>query len=310
MPSEPACLVALHAIKGMGPVTLRRLLEQFASAEDVLFKAEECELLEVPKLKPAIAREIQEARQHVDRAERAVARLAEKGIKLIRIGEQGYPEDLLYLRNPPPLLFVMGEIRPSDAKAMAIVGTTRPSQKGRAIARGFAARLSKLGCTIVSGYAHGIDSSGHRGALAAGGRTIMVVPYGVERFEPRIGYPRVEKLVRNAAVVSECPPQARWTRVAAIGRNRMVVALSRALLAVETGRRGGTINTIGIAHAHERPVFALHYGNPPPSASGNETVIAKGATAVRRYADVEMIHRAVEAELAKRESSHPEHPPC
>jgi len=286
--------VALHSIEAMGPTTFRRLMEHFGGVEEAVRNTSEKSLARVARLDPALARGVLAAKERLDWATRVIADQESRGVRVVRIGDAAYPPPLKDIHDAPPLLYMIGEWRPQDARAVAIVGTTKPSKRGREIALSFARRFARAGCTVVSGYAHGCDSAGHRGALAAGGRTVFAIPTGIDLFESRWGYPPVSALRKRGAVVSESPPGSAWSATAAILRNRIIVALSRAVFIIETRPKGGTMNTFHLALKQQKPVFVLRYRQPPPSARGNEVAIARGAEPITTYREIETMLRVME----------------
>ena len=293
--SEIAYWALLHARPGMGPVTFRRLLDRFGSAAEVVEGADREALAAVRGVTGDLANAVIAGRGRVERVERAVEALAAKGVRLLRMTDAAYPMALHDLPNPPPLLYVLGEIGPRDERTVSMVGTTRPSDRGRAIAEQFGARFAAAGATVVSGYAHGIDAASHRGAFKGGGRSILCVPYGIRRFRSRPDFPALTEIAQRGAVVSECPPDQEWSAAAAVARDRIIAALGRALLVIETRPRGGTIHTVRAAEQLRRPIFALQYRTPPESARGNSILIARGAAPVSRFGDAALILERMDA---------------
>jgi len=288
--------VALHGIEGMGAATFDKLVTRFGSPRDVLTKATKARLAGLSRLPVGLAEGIAEARGRIDDAERLIESLAADGIRIVTIEDGDYPALLRRIRRPPPLLYCRGEVTDADASAVAIVGSTHPSAEGRKWARGFARRLAEAGHTVVSGYAHGIDSAAHLGAIEGGGRSLFVLPTGIRRFEPRRCFPEASALAANGAILSECPPDQEWTTPAALARNRITAGLSRAVLVIEARRKSGTMATFKIARREGIPCFVLRYDNPPPTALGNAVAIADGGTPVTSYADLDKIIDALAPE--------------
>jgi DNA processing protein len=278
--------VLLHGVPEVGPVTFRRLLDRFGTARAVIEEAGVEELASVRGVSRALAGRLAAARADLDRAERTVDHYRRRGARILRLSDPGYPRALHDLLNPPPLLYLFGEVTAADERAAGIVGTTKPSDKGRAIAEEFAARLGGAGVTVVSGFAHGIDAAAHRGAFRGGGRSVLCIPFGLRHYKSRPDFPPLAELSQRGAVLSECPPDQEWTGVAAIARDRIIAALSRAVFVVETRPRGGTMHTVAAAGQLGRPLFALQYAEPPESARGNSLLIARGATPLRRFGDL------------------------
>jgi DNA processing protein len=276
----------LHALPGMGPVTFRRLLDRFGSAAEVVEKADRDTLAEVRGMRGELADALLACRNRLDTAERMVAALQKKGVRLLRMTDSDYPAALLDLPDPPPLLYVLGDIGAQDRRAVSMVGTTKPSPRGRPIAEEFGKRFAAAGVTVVSGYAHGIDAASHRGAFKGGGRSILCIPYGIRHFKSRADFPALAEIAQRGAVVSECPPDLEWSASAAVARDRIIAALGRAVFVIETRPRGGTLHTVRAAEQLGRPLFVLKYRTPPESARGNSILIARGATDVSMFGEI------------------------
>ena len=106
------------------------------------------------------------------------------GVEIVGRGSQGYPEPLERIPDPPPLLYCKGTITPADELAIAIVGSRKCTPYGLRTAERLAQSLARVGLTVVSGLARGIDASAHRGALKAGGRTLAVLANGLAEIYP------------------------------------------------------------------------------------------------------------------------------
>jgi DNA processing protein len=290
--SELAHWVALHAVPGMGPVTFRRLLDRFGAPLEAL-AADADALRGVKGMTAEVAEGMKAARRRLNWAGRMAESLAKKGVQIVRVGDAAYPASLLDLPNPPPLLYVFGEITEADRRSVSIVGTTKPSPKGRPITEEFASRFAAAGVTVVSGFAHGIDAAAHRGAFKGGGRSILCIPYGIRRFKPRADFPPLPELKNRGAIVTECPPEREWSASAAVARDRIIAALGRATFVIETRPKGGTLHTVKSAQLLRRPLFALKYSRAPESARGNSILIARGATEIRMFGDIGVIIEAM-----------------
>ena len=288
-PDELWYWIALHAVPGLGPVTFRRLVDRFGSARAVVEDARREDLGAIWGMTRPLAEALLRARSQLGWAERTAATLQARGVRILRMGMPGYPAALLELANAPPLLYMVGEIARQDLAAVSMVGTTKPSDKGRHIAEQFAAKFAAAGVTVVSGYAHGVDAASHRGAFNGGGRSILCVPYGIAHYRPRADFPPLAEIASRGAIVSECPPEQEWSSAAAVARDRIIAALGRAVFVIETRPRGGTMHTVKAAQQLGRPVFALKYQRAPDAARGNSILIARGATAVATFGEIDRI---------------------
>jgi DNA processing protein len=163
-------------------------------------------------------------------------------------------------------------------------------------------QLAKLGVTVVSGYANGIDLSSHKAALEAGGATILVLAEGIERF-------RVKRDIETSwdwervLVVSEYPPDAAWTARQAFQRNGTICGLSRAIIVAEAQRISGTMNTVRQCLKKEIPLFVVTYENMEDLAGGNALAIELGGRPlykgrISQRAKIDPILELLEARVA------------
>lgn len=277
LPDSPAdqCLL-LNALPGVGPVTARRLAEAFGGDLGRALRASREELLAVPGVGPATADALRRARFDCA-AERA--RAARLGFRILTAGEPGWPAALGHLWDPPLALYAEGTATP-DARAVAIVGTRRCTPYGQARAREIAAGLARAGWWVVSGLAEGIDLAAHEGALEAGGRTAAVLGHGLDRTHPTSALRLRRRMAADGCVLSEFPlgraPDARTFPQ----RNRLVAALSRAVVVVESDVAGGSQITARFASELGRVVCAVPGRADSPASRGCHALIRDGATLV------------------------------
>ena len=295
MSDSPGLWMALHSVPDLGPATFRRLVERFGDVGRVLDQADRDKLAEVARLEPSVADGVLQAKARLGWAERTLRELTRRGGRVIRGLDPGYPPPLRDLRNPPPLLYAFGQWRGEDARAVGIVGATRASARARDIAWGLAMRLARAGVTVVSGYARGIDNSAHLGALDTGGRTTICLPCGIRRLEARPDWPPFGRVFEQGCALSEQPPDHEWSAEAALNRNRLIAALSRALIVVETRPKGGAMNTFDHAVELGRPAFAVAFARPAEGGRGNAICLARGAEPLNRLRDVDQVLRVVDA---------------
>jgi DNA processing protein len=278
----------------MGPATFRQLLDAYGEPAKAVLDCQRRHLAMMPRVPTPVVDGILTARDHVEEAEAQIADLTRRGIKVLTVRDAEYPAPLRRSANPPPVLYCYGDLTDEDVRGVGIVGVTNPSAHGADLANRFARVLARHGHTVVSGYARGIDSAAHRGALTARGRTVMVIPTGIGRFESHEGFPSPPVLARHGAIVSEQPPDVFWTVEGALARNRITVALSKALIIVETREEGGTMHTFNIARREGKPVFVVTYRHPPPNATGNKMAIERGGIPIGNFADLRKVMEALE----------------
>lgn len=177
-------------------------------------------------------------------------------------------------------LFVLGKIKKSDAKAIAVVGTRQMSEKGEALTRRFVKALVKAGFTIVSGLARGVDTAAHKAALAAGGRTIAVLGSGLDIIYPPENKNLAEEIIKKGALVSGFPKGTKPYAKNFLARNRLIAELSLAVLVVEGKTRSGTLSTASWAANAGIDVFAV------PGSEATDWLIEQGACIARTPQDI------------------------
>ncbi|MEK7822517.1 MAG: DNA-processing protein DprA, partial [Planctomycetota bacterium] len=153
---DPLYWIALHGVEGVGPATFRRILDRFPGPKAAM-EAPRRELISVRGLSDSVIRGIVQGRGRLEDTKRLLKTLNKNGISVIIRGEEDYPAPLKEMKNSPVILYARGRYLRGDERAVAIVGTTRPTEKGLWIAGESARRLAEMGYTIVSGYARGID---------------------------------------------------------------------------------------------------------------------------------------------------------
>ena len=159
----------------------------------------------------------------------------------------------------------------------------------------FAYELAKAGFTIVSGYAKGIDTQAHLGAIkggltSGGGKTIMVLPMGILNFKVYSElYPVIDILFSRSIILSEFFPTAKWTTAQALLRNRITAGLANAVLVVEPGTKGGTISTVRWAKQQNKTVFIV----PPVNTDKGKEILRMGAIKVNTTGEIIKLLRTV-----------------
>ncbi len=200
-PDELVDVLRLALISGVGPRIRKALLERFGSARAALAAAPS-ELRAVHGVGPKLTHKIAGAEQEID-VEAEIALCREHGIDILIESRGDYPRVLREIHDPPGVLFVRGKLLPNDALAIGIVGTRHGTQYGLRQAERLAAGLARAGLTVISGLARGIDAAAHRGALAAGGRTIAVLASGVMNIYPPEHDKLADEIAAHGALVSE-----------------------------------------------------------------------------------------------------------
>jgi DNA processing protein len=218
--------------------------------------------------------------------EAAAARVLGAGARLVTPADPEYEDRLNDLRDPPAGLFLLGRSLSDTPERVAIVGSRRCSELGREVALDLGRALVASGLAVVSGAAHGIDAAAHGGALQAGGRTVAVLGSGIDVAYPASSRDLLGRIARSGTLVGEYPPGLPAGSHHFPARNRIVVALARALVVVEGAARSGS--RISVDHALElgREVFAVPGPVTSPLAETPLEMIREGATLIRGAADL------------------------
>lgn len=198
---------------------------------------------------------------------------------------QEWPTELRHIDPIPDCLWLRGRAELLSARPrVAIVGSRAPTPYGEAQARRFATALAQAGCVIVSGMARGIDAAAHAGAMDAGGRTLAVLGSGVDR--PWPGGELAERLIEEGLLISEFAPGTGPRKFHFPLRNRLISALSAAVVVIEAAHASGSLITAHWAADQGRPVFALPGRVDHPMARGCHRLIKEGAELIESPADV------------------------
>ena len=213
-------------------------------------------------------------------------RLEANWAHLVTFADAAYPDLLRWLPDPPPVLYVRGDLRPEDELAIAVVGSRRPSRYGQLMAKRFGIELAEHGFTVVSGMARGIDSLAHQGALQAGGRTLAVLGCGVNRIYPAEHRRLYDAIRGQGAVVSEFAFDTKPDRWNFPRRNRIISGLALGVLVVEASDRSGSLHTAYHAVEQGREVFAVPGRIDVESSLGTHRLIQGGAKLVTGIGDL------------------------
>ena len=276
--------LALTLTPGLGP---KRILKAAQALPDLssLFRLS---LTELESLNfPAPAAQFLFTGKARTEAERELVRVAEQKGAILTYDEQDYPEQLKEIFDPPPVLWVLGDVKQLTRPAIAIVGTRHPTPYGTGMAEILARDLATRGMVILSGMARGIDTAAHKGALAAGGSTVAVWGTGVDVIYPKENKSLAENiLVSGGTIVSEYrlgtfPAPQNFPK-----RNRILSGISIGVLVVEAGENSGTRVTARCALEQNRDVYAVPGNVTTKNAWGPNTLIKQGAKLVATWEDV------------------------
>jgi DNA processing protein len=208
------------------------------------------------------------------------------GARALREADPGYPDGLRDLPDPPPVLFIAGSDLPEVRRTVAMVGSRAASGYGLEQARRLAGDLVRCGLVVVSGLARGIDAAAHRGALAAGGRTVAVIPSGLDAITPRHHRDLAATIAGRGTLVSEWASGDPRGPGVFVQRNRLIAALAGATVVVEAAEGSGALTTARFARRLGRPVLSVPGDIDRETARGCHALLRGGAHLCERAADV------------------------
>lgn len=227
-----------------------------------------------------------EAKARLEPVKREIEAAAKAGARAVDIEDAEYPVLLKGITDPPPVLFVRGTLVPGDERLAAIIGSREATRYGVGVTRGLVPPLAAKGVTIVSGMARGIDSTAHRAALGAGGRTIAVLGTGIDVCYPPTSRDLYTEIPKHGAVVSEVAPGTPPAPYVFPPRNRIISGLSKAVVIVEARLKSGTAVTARHALDQGRELGVVPGDVDIARSQGTNAFLTDGAFAVRSADDV------------------------
>jgi len=274
---------ALKSVPGVGNLIFRRLVEQFGSPESVL-SADKNQLMAVRGVN---ARLVAAIRRHriSDEADRELESVRRSGYAVVTMTDRHYPELLRQIPDPPPFLYVYGNL-PDSALNIAVVGSRNATDYGVSATRRLCADLAAQGVTIVSGLARGVDAAAHAGTIAGNGLTVAVLGTGLNRIYPRENRDLFHRIAENGAVITEFSLDSGPDAHHFPARNRIISGMSHGTVVVEATGRSGSLITARLAAEQNREVFAVPGNIHSFKSVGTHSLIKQGAKLVDHAGDV------------------------
>jgi DNA processing protein len=274
---------SLKSVPGIGNLLFKRLIDRFHSPKRV-FSAHEKDLSQIDGLSQQLVSSIKNYKVSGQIYEE-LNRVSKKNYKIVRLTDIEYPPLLLHIPDPPPFLYVSGNLD-NLLKSISVVGSRNATAYGISITKKLCSDLAALNMTVVSGMARGIDTAAHEGALAGKGRTIAVLGSGLENIYPAENRKLFHRISENGAVISEFPlmsePDARNFPI----RNRIISGMSLGTVVVEATKKSGSLITARLAAEQNREVFAIPGSIQSFKSVGTHTLIKEGAKLVEHAQDI------------------------
>jgi len=283
---EIRCCLSLLSLPGAGAVTVTRLLATAGAASAALQLSPQ--RLAALRLRPETLGALSAlGGQPSAESERHCHWLLRHEATVLSMVDQCYPPLLLCIPTPPPVLFLRGSPGPLLSSQIAIVGSRHPTGSGNETAFRIAHELAQCGLGITSGLAMGIDTSSHRGALAANGHTVAVMGTGLDTIYPARNRGLAESILgQGGTLLSEFVPGTRPEPGNFPRRNRIISGLSLGVLVVEAGLPSGSLLTAQYAADHGREVMAIPGSVRSPVSKGCHELLRQGAALIENAEDV------------------------
>jgi DNA processing protein len=275
--------LALHLVPGLGARNALKLIRAFGDPQRI-FHASLSELRSVG-LRSAVAEAIHAGRSFED-ANIEAGKIKQAGVETITFQDPGYPERLKEIFDPPIVLYARGRKELLTANAVALVGSRRPTPYGKAVAEKMGRELSRLGITVVSGMARGVDAHAHQGALEGQGGTVAVLGCGVDVVYPKENRKLADQIAGKGLIISEFPMGSTAFPQNFPIRNRIISGASLGVMVVEGAQYSGSLITARLALDQGREVFAVPGSIVSKLSWGPNLLIKQGAKLVQEVGDV------------------------
>lgn len=277
--------MVLSQLPGIGPIGFRQLLKHFGDPAIVL-RSSKKELRQVPGIRNAFIQGFDGRDQLRDKCLHQLQRLKKMGGHCLSCRDDDYPQLLKELKDPPPLLYLLGDKKILNSCCVGVVGSRAATSYGRRTAFSLAKRLAEKGVTIISGLALGIDTESHKGALAATGKTVAVLGCGIDVVYPRQNIKLFEQIGSEGVIVSEYPLATAPEGFRFPARNRIIAGMSLGVLVVEAAKKSGSLITAQIALDEGREVYAVPGQVDSYKSEGTHWLLQQGAKLVQSEMDI------------------------
>ena len=282
IPRDAPDLLRLDQLPGVGPVTVRKLVEYYGSAARAL-EAPAGTFSRIAGTNAARARSDVNLHRRVEGALRRAERI---GVRVLTWNCPEYPDSLRHLSDPPPVLFLRGRMGLlARAGTVTVVGARRATERARDLAERLGVSLARSGVVVASGLALGIDGAVHSGVLRVGGEAIGVLGTGPDVIYPRAHRALFERIVQRGLVVSEFLPGTGAAPYHFPRRNRILAALASSVVVVEAGRRSGSLITVDHALDIGRDVWVVPGPIEASTCAGSNRLLGEGARPLLAIAD-------------------------
>ena len=243
----------------------------------------------IPDASPKLVERIRDCEAHIHRAEEEYEWTQQHGVRILRWGDDEYPQRLAECTDAPLILYYKGTADLNQIRVINIVGTRHCTIYGQDIVRHFIDGLREI-CgnrmLVVSGLAYGVDIAAHRNALEKGFETIGVLAHGLDDLYPPRHRETAKRMLTQGGLLTEYMTRTNADKMNFVRRNRIVAGMCDATVLVESAAHGGGLITCGIAQEYGREVFAFPGNiNQEYSEGCNNLIRKNGATLITSAKD-------------------------
>ena len=284
--------IAITKINNVGPVSAKSIIAHLGSAQ-ALWSATEADLVTIPQIAKITAKQIiSERNEALSSAELELRFIEKNNVSTLYYLNDDYPRRLKYFDQSPVILYYQGTANLNPQRTIGIVGTRKPSEYGVIQCEKIVEGLKAYGVSIISRLAYGIDTTSHRKSVETGQETIGVLGHGLDMIYPAANRKLSQKMLDHGGLLSEFGHGSRPDRENFPMRNRIIAALSDAVIIVESAVKGGSIITATFADAYNKDVFAVPGRvNDEMSAGPNKLIKTHKAHMIESAEDISYIMR-------------------
>ena len=248
-------ILRLQKTKSIGDILAKKLIAAVGD-EEAIFKESISKLSKINGVGQVALKALLDT-SLLKKAEQELKYIQKENLNYSYFLDSNYPENLRHCIDGPILFFYDGELDFSNQRMISIVGTRKVTSYGKDITRKFIEELKPFNPIIVSGFAYGVDIEAHKAAIENNLQTIGVLAHGFEQIYPKVHKKYIHQVLENGGFISEFWHDENPLRENFLKRNRIVAGLSKAIIIVESGSKGGSLVTADIANSYDRDVFAF-----------------------------------------------------
>ncbi len=280
----------LNGVSGIGAGKLRKLMLFFESPKEIYELKNNSAVTEyLAEIDGITQKDIANItdKKYKEVFKKEYERLTTQGIGITTINSPDYPSKLKDIFDAPFILYYRGKLPDEAKRHVAIVGARNCSEYGRTMAKSIAKQLAEYDVAVVSGFARGIDTAAHNGALEAGGETTAVFGCGINVCYPTENhYTYSDILEKGGCIMSEFLPEQKPLAGLFPLRNRIISGLADLVIVMEAGKRSGSLITADHALEQNRTVMALPGRVTDRLSDGCNYLISQGAGIVSCFSDI------------------------